>query len=216
MTSMTVLVADDHVLVRESVTRVVAAEPGFEVIAEASSGTDALDLIQSKEPDIVLLDITMPGLDGLQTAARIRQRFPNVRIIMLTMHEDDANIRAAMGISVDGYVSKGSGLEELVDALRSIAAGDSYLASGIARRVMHMAAGRSVNPAGTLTKREFEVLRLLAAGGRPADIASKLHLSIKTIKNHLTTVYAKLGVATASQAVAEAYRLGIVSASSPN
>lgn len=214
--SIKVLVADDHSLLRESVTRAVASSEAFEVVGEAADGGEAVDLVRRLDPDIVLLDITMPGIDGIEAATRIRQLFPDVRIVMLTMHEDEANIRAAMSVNVDGYVSKSCHLEELLEALDAVAAGGSYLASGVANRVMQMAAGRSTNPVSTLTRRELEVLRLLALGGRPASIASKLHLSIKTVKNHLTTVYAKLGVSSASQAVAEAYRLGVVSPTNSN
>jgi DNA-binding NarL/FixJ family response regulator len=130
-------------------------------------------------------------------------------LLFLTMHDDDATVAKAVGLGADGYVLKTASTDELRAALQAIAAGGSYLSPSIARRVMGLANGRP-DPT-TLTERELEILRLLAQGNRPAVIAGRLFVSVKTVKNHLTNVYAKLAVETGTQAVAEAYRRGLVS-----
>lgn len=208
-TPVSVIVVDDHSLVRESVVRAVEVEPGFHVVGEGADGQEALDLVDRLHPDVLVLDITMPGIDGLEAASRVRQRHPGTAVLLLTMHEDEATVRAAMGAGVAGYVPKRSDLDELLNALRTVAAGENYVAGSVARLVMQLASGRRAGPVALLTSRELEILRSLAAGNRPGTIAEQLHLSVKTVKNHLTTVYAKLGVETAAQAVGEAYRLGL-------
>lgn len=205
-----VLIIEDHTLVRQSLVKTVTAEPGFEVAGEAGHSDEALELVRTRRPDLVLLDIGIPGEDGLQIAARLRKQSPSVRILFLTMHTDDASIRRAVALGADGYVPKTASTEELVQALRAVAAGGSYLSPGVARRVMDLAGGRGAGPGGRLTDRELEILRLMAEGLRARDIAARLFVSEKTVKNHLTSIYAKLGVETAAQAVAEAFRLSIV------
>lgn len=206
-----VVVVEDHALVRQSLVKTVAAEPGFEVVAEAERAEQALEAVKSFTPDLVLLDISIPGFDGLQVAEKIKQMTPEAKILFLTMHDDDASIRKAVSIGADGYVPKTATTEELLQALHVVASGDTYLSPGIARRVMNLAGGRGGSPADSLTDRELEILALLASGARPAEVAERIFLSVKTVKNHLTSIYAKLGVASAAQAVAEAYRRGLVS-----
>jgi DNA-binding NarL/FixJ family response regulator len=127
------------------------------------------------------------------------------------MHEDDASISRAIGIGADGYVLKTASTDELLQAVRAVAEGGSYLSPAIARRVIDLAGGKRGGSGSRLTERELEILRLLSEGNRPAEVAQKLFVSIKTVKNHLTSIYSKLGVATGAQAVAEAFRLGLVS-----
>lgn len=205
-----VVIADDHTLVRQSLIKLVEAEPGFEVIGDVDRGDAVVDAVTRGVPDIVLLDISMPNLDGIEVASELRRSSPEARILFLTAHDDDATVRRAVGIGADGYVSKTASTGELLQALRTVAAGGSFLSPSIARRVMEMASGREDEPARSLTEREMEILRLIATGMRPTDVAERLFLSVKTVKNHLTSIYAKLGVQTAAQAVAEAYRLGLV------
>jgi DNA-binding NarL/FixJ family response regulator len=151
----------------------------------------------------------MPGGNGLEVAAQMRTAAPNTRFLFLTMHDDDASISKAIALGADGYVLKTASTDELLTALRAIAEGGSYLSPAVARRVIDLAGGKSAT--ANLTDRELEILRLLAQGARPGQVAEKLFVSIKTVKNHLTSVYAKLGVQTGAQAVAEAYRKGLVS-----
>jgi DNA-binding NarL/FixJ family response regulator len=204
-----VVVVEDHTLVRQSLVKTINAEDGFEVAGEAGRGDEGLALINKLSPDVVLLDITMPGGNGLEVAAQLRTAAPNARFLFLTMHDDDSSISKAIALGADGYVLKTASTDELLTALHAIAEGGSYLSPAVARRVIDLAGGKS--PSANLTDRELEILRLLALGARPGQVAEKLFVSIKTVKNHLTSVYAKLGVQTGAQAVAEAYRRGLVS-----
>ncbi|MBW3578109.1 MAG: response regulator transcription factor [Actinobacteria bacterium] len=206
---MRIVVVEDHTLVRETVVKVVSAQPDFEVVGQAGMAEEAFDVIRRNQPDLALLDVSMPGMDGFDLATRLKELQPDVRLIFLTMHEDDRSLQRAMSVGVDGYLPKTASVDEVLRALRAVAEGGSYLSRDIARRMMDLASGRASDGVN-LTERELEILRLMAAGVRPAQVAERLFLSLKTVKNHLTSIYAKLGVETAAQAVAEAYRLGIV------
>jgi two-component system response regulator NreC len=206
-----VVVVEDHTLVRQSLVKMVSAEPGFEVVGETGRGDEAVELLARLKPDVALLDIAMPGADGLEVAERAKVRTPETRMLFLTMHEDDASIMRAVSLEADGYVLKTASTEELMQALRTVAGGNSYLSPRIAKRVMNLAGSRNSTAHTRLTDRELEILRLLASGIRPAELAKQLFVSVKTIKNHLTNIYAKLGVQTGTQAVAEAFRRGLVS-----
>ena len=204
-----VVVVDDHALVRQSIVKAIDSEPGMEVVAEGGDGITALRLVATHEPDLVVLDIAMPGKDGLAVAEQLRAGHPATSVLFLSMHDDDASLQRAVALGARGFVSKSASVDELLDALRAMRDGGSYLSSGVATRVMDLAAGRSATSDLGLTAREREILGLLTAGKRPGDIADHLFLSVKTVKNHLTSVYQKLGVETGAQAVAEAYRLGL-------
>jgi DNA-binding NarL/FixJ family response regulator len=201
---------DDHTLVRQSLVKAASAEPGFEVVGEAGRGDEALQLILACKPDIVLLDINLPGLDGFGVVEGLRKAPWPVRVIFVTMHDDDAHIRRAMRAGVAGYVSKTASTQEVMAAITTVAAGGSYLSPEVARRVIGFAS-MSSGISGDLTERELKILEMLASGGRVQEVADSLFLSVKTVKNHLTSIYVKLGVQSAAQAVAEAYRLGMVS-----
>ena len=201
-----VLVADDHTLVRESIVKAVSGEPEVEVVAEAADGTEALAFAQEHRPDLVLLDVAMPGLDGLSVAEQLRKERPDLRIIMLTMHDDEISVERALGVPVDGFVSKSAAIVELVSAIATVRSGGRYLSDDLPQRP---SGGKGSS--GALTAREREVLQLLSEGLRPGEIAERLFLSIKTVKNHLTSVYNKLGVETGAQAIVEAFHRGIVS-----
>lgn len=209
-----VVVVEDHMLVRQSLVKTVGALEGFSVVGEAGSGAEALELIARTNPDLVVLDIGLPGGDGLEVGSRLRKTAPDVRILYLTMHDDDASIRKMVAIGADGYVPKTASVEELLQALHAVAGGASYLSSAVARRVMDIAGGRREATASRLTDRELEILDLLARGLGAGDVADRLFVSVKTVKNHLTNVYVKLGVRGAAQAVAAAYRQGLVATAS--
>lgn len=207
--AISVVILEDHTLLRQSLVRLLSAEPDIVVVADTGDGRQAADVIVTALPDIAILDVEVPRRGGLDVAAEVRRRAPEVRVVFLTMHEDDTTLREAIRLEADGYLPKSASFDEVVDALRAVAGGASYLSPTIARRVLSLARG----PAGArpdLTDRELEVLQLLAAGRRTNDIAAELTLSVKTVKNHLTSIYGKLGVQTAAQAVSEAYRRDIV------
>lgn len=203
-----IVLADDHTLVRQSVSKLLNGTEGMVVVGEASDGVQAVDLVRLHRPDIAVLDVSMPNKDGLEAAEEIRQDPGDVKIVMLTMHDDDATLRRSTEAAVDGFVAKTASTDEVVNAVRTVAEGGAYVSPTVAMRMMRLASG--TRPGNNLTQREVEILKLLAQGSRIQDIAETLFLSSKTVKNHLTSVYAKLHVETAAQAVAEAYRTGIV------
>ena len=204
-----VLLLEDHTLVRQSLVKTLEAE-GIIVVAEASNGTEALPLIDKHQPDVVILDIGTPGMDGLDVGRLLKRRAQAPKILFVTMRDDDSTIWQAVQMGADGYVLKTASTEELVHAVRSVAEGGAYMSAAVQRRVMQMASGDRQTTNAGLTQREFEILDLLSAGNRPSEIASKLFVSVKTVKNHLTSIYSKMGVQTGTQAVAEAFRRGMV------
>ncbi len=209
---MRVLVADDHRLVRQSIVKAIGTLDDFEVVGEAGDGGEAVDLVRSLRPDVVLLDITMPGMDGLQAARVILELGvdPSPEIVFLSMHDDLRTIQRALDLGAAGYVSKDASLAEVTEALRAVGAGSSFLSPVVAAKVMDLASQREGHAVTRLTDRELEVLELLSGGARLDEIAERLFLSVKTVKNHLTSIYAKLGVSTGTQAVAKAYQEGLV------
>ncbi|MBS3939390.1 MAG: response regulator transcription factor [Actinobacteria bacterium] len=209
MSALRVVVADDHTLVRQSVVRALTQADDVDVVAEAADGPGALAAVREHQPDLLLLDIAMPGVDGFATAQQVRRAAPDVRILFLSMHDDDASLRHALALDADGFVSKSAPVSELLEGVRRIGAGERFLSAALADRQVVLAGDGDDVPPPNLTGREREILGLLAQGLRPGEIASSLELSIKTVKNHLTSVYNKLGVETGAQAVAEAYRRGL-------
>jgi len=206
-----IVVVEDHTLVRQSLVRTINAEAGFEVVGESDRGDRAIETIVSLEPDLILLDIEMPGGDGLSVATEIKKKLPLTKIVFLTMHDEDSSIRRAVGLGVEGFLPKTASTEELLQALRVVSEGGSYLSPSVARRVMELVESRRSRGGNQLTDRELEVLQLLTQGRRPQEMAEALFVALKTVKNHLTSIYSKLGVETGTQAVAEAYRQGLVS-----
>lgn len=207
-TDIRIVLADDHTLVRQSVSKLLDGTIGMKVVGEAADGSQAVDMVRLHRPDVAVLDVSMPGMDGLEAAARIRKDLDDVKIIMLTMHDDDGSLRRATEAAVDGFVAKTASTDEVVNSVRTVAGGGAYVSPDVAMRMMRLASGS--RPGSQLTEREVDILEQLAQGSRIQDISDALFLSPKTVKNHLTSVYAKLHVQTAAQAVAVAYRSGIV------
>lgn len=210
--TLRVVLIDDHVLVRQSVGLIIGAAGGFTVVAEAGTPDEGVAAVSLHRPDLVVLDVGLPGRSGVDVARMIKTAHPGIRIMFLTMHEDDATISSAVALGADAYVLKSASTDELLMALRAVACGGSYLSPAVARSVMLRSHSRSMT-ASDLTDRELEIVRMLSAGSRPAQIAKTLSLSLRTVRNHLANVYAKLGVQSAAQAVSEAYRRGYVSRS---
>ncbi|MFT4745874.1 MAG: DNA-binding NarL/FixJ family response regulator [Nitriliruptoraceae bacterium] len=208
-TMTTILVVDDHALVRDSLVRALVAD-GHDVVGACRGPEEAMRLLLSLAPDVVLVDVNLGArVDGVELAEEIRRVAPSVRVAIVSMHDDDPTVRRAMEAGVAGFVSKDEPLDELLHAVRTVASGGSYLSSRLAGSVIAMMGGRS-DGSHHLTNRESEILQHLARGERTSDIADALFLAEKTVKNHLTNLYGKLGVSTAAQAVAEAFQRGLV------
>lgn len=207
-----VVLADDHKLVRAGFRAMLKTLPDVEVVAETENGRVALELIRKHNPDIALLDITMPGLTGLEVAARVFAEMPKVRVIILSMHTADEYIVQAIRAGIAGYLLKNAEPMELELAIRSALAGDIYMSPGVSKRVIHEFA-RKTNFTTTmdlLSPRQREILQLLAEGNTNKEIATMLNLSIKTVETHRKELMERLGLHDVAGLVRYAIRMGIV------
>jgi DNA-binding NarL/FixJ family response regulator len=201
------LIADDHPVVRDGLKGMLAAEADLEVVGEAADGRELLKLAETLRPDAVLVDLRMPVVDGVTAIGRLRERWPQVGILVLTTYDTDSDIQRAVEAGATGYVLKDAPREELLRAIRATARGQSFLSPSVAARLM----GRLRGAAGeTLTVREAEVLELVAKGRGNREIARSLRLSEATVKTHLIHIYAKLGAADRAHAVTLAIQKGII------
>jgi len=214
-----VLVADDQAAVREGLVTLLDLDPQIAVVAEAADGSRALDAVAAADPDVVLMDLHMPVMDGIEATAQIAANHPRTRVVVLTTYADDASIYGALQAGALGYLTKDSGREDIVRAVVAAAAGQAVLEGEIQRRLVTAASTARPNPLpqtavpspDNLTTREIEVLRLIAAGRSNAQIASELFVSEATVKTHINHLFAKTGVRDRAQAVRYAYRHGLVS-----
>ena len=192
-----VLIADDHKIVRDGLRRILTANADVEVAGEASDGDQALALVRANEYDVALLDISMPGLSGIDLIKRLKLERPGLRLLVLSMHGEDQYAARVLKAGASGYLNKDSAAEQLVGALRKVAAGGVHIGEAAAASLV--AAERE--PHHALSNREFEVLRLLVAGRSPTDIAEQLHLSVKTVSTHKTRMLEKLKLHTTADLV---------------
>ena len=211
-----VVVADDQELVRTGFARILASEPDIEVVGEAVDGSVALQLVESHAPDVVVMDIRMPVMDGIEATRQIVARDePRPRVIILTTFDLDEYVYAALAAGASGFLLKDVRAETLVDGVRVVAAGDALLHPAVTRRVIQHFVSRgpssAVSDLKDLTPRETEVLELIAQGRSNAEIAADLVVSPATVKSHVGRVFAKLGVRDRAQAVIAAYESGLVS-----
>jgi DNA-binding NarL/FixJ family response regulator len=193
-----VLLADDHPIVRDGLRRLLAADPHFEVAAEAADGDQALALVRANEYDVAVLDMSMPGLSGLDLVKRLKQEKPALRLLVLSMHGEQQYAARALKAGASGYVNKDTAAEQLLGALRKVAAGGVHVSDAAAASLV---AGAGAAPHEALSNREFEVLRLLAQGLTPTEIGKRLHLSVKTVSTHKSRAQDKLGVAGTAELV---------------
>lgn len=203
-----VVVADDHPIVRQGVVALLEDEVDIEVIAQVSDGRAALSAVLTQDPDLVLMDLRMPEMDGVEATRAIRDRRPEIAVLVLTTYDTDEAIVRAVEAGAVGYMLKDSPTEDLVDAVRRAAAGETVLASPITKRLVERM--HHVSP-DALTSREIEVLREVANGNTNAQVAESLHISEATVKTHLIHIYDKLAVSDRAAAVARAYEKGILS-----
>ena len=202
-----VLIADDHPVVRSGIKGMLEPDPGFDVVGEASSGLEAAALALREHPDVVLMDLQMPGLDGASATAQIRAQLPTTQVLVLTTYAADADIVRAIDAGAVGYLLKDAPHEEIARAVRAAARGETTLAPAIAQRLMQ----RVRSAAGdALSAREIAVLQLAARGLSNSEIAKELFVSTTTAKAHLVHIYAKLGVNDRTAAVTTALERGII------
>jgi two-component system response regulator NreC len=213
VTPTRVLLADDHAILRQGLVGILATSGEFEVVAEAADGHEAVERSLATRPDVVVLDITMPRLGGLEAARRIRKALPGTKVLVLTMHEDEEYVLKMVRAGASGYVVKESAASELLAAVRALRGGHAYFAPAAARAVSeaYLAGGRlPEDPYDRLTDREREVLQLLVEGRTNAQVAELLFVSAKTVDNHRTRLMEKLGVHNAAGLVRFAARRGLL------
>jgi DNA-binding NarL/FixJ family response regulator len=209
MRKMRILLADDHQLVREGLRTLLASAPDMEVVAEADHGDSAVEKALALGPDIALLDISLPGADGIEAARRISRARPDIRCVMLTMYDDAANVDRALRAGAKGYILKDAGIGTLLDALRAVHRGDVWLSPQVSAHVVHGYLNTDDAPSDPLTDREREIVRLLAEGYDSRGVGDVLGLKMKTVQNHRTRIMEKLGVQTTQALVRYAFRAGI-------
>jgi DNA-binding NarL/FixJ family response regulator len=201
-----VLVADDHPVVRGGIVALLQTAPDVEVVGEATTGLEAVDLALALTPDLVLMDLRMPGIDGDETTARILAARPSIKVVILTTYETDDSILTSIEAGASGYLLKAAPQEEILTGVRSVARGEVALAPRIAAVLVQ----RLKSPTPTLSPRETEVLKLVAAGQSNPSIAASLFLSEATVKTHLIHIFEKLGVSDRTRAVTKAMELGLL------
>jgi two-component system, NarL family, response regulator DegU len=207
------MLADDHQMLREGLRRSMV-EQGFDVVGEASDGMEAVEAAFRLRPDVILMDVTMPEMDGVEATRRIRQSLAETRVVMLTMHADQDVLANAIRAGASGYLVKDCSTEEIADAVRMAATGDTpispQLAASMLDEVRRLDQRHAADEDRVVTRREEEVLQLIADGCSTPEVAERLFISQKTVKNHLASIYQKLDARDRTQAVLQAVRMGIV------
>ena len=207
-----ILIADDHPLFRDGLRKLIESTPAMDLVGEATTGAEAVEMARELQPDVVVMDLHMPEVNGIEATRSIVETSPHVGVLVLTMFEDDRSVFAAMRAGARGYLLKGSDHDETLRAIRSVGAGEAIFGPAIAERLIaFFASGVSGPPPAfpELTDREREVLELIASGTTNAGIASALTLSQKTVRNHVSNIFTKLRVADRAQAVIRAREAGI-------
>jgi len=213
MDTIRVLIADDHAVFRDGLRRLLKLLPEVEVVGEAATGEEAVYRAMTLQPDVILMDLQMPGLNGIDATRRVLDMSPHVGVLALTMFEDDDSVFAAMRGGARGYLLKGADRSEIARAIAAVARGEAIFSPAIAHRMMQYFA--SIQPPTArqafpeLTERERDVLALIARGHTNAEIAERLHLSPKTVRNHVSNIFHKLQVADRAQAIIRARDAGL-------
>ena len=215
MTTIKVLIADDHLFYREGVRTLLNTAEGIEIIGEASNGQEVVERAAELQPDVILMDLKMPGLNGIDATRQIIQKQPKVGILVITMFDDDESVFAVMRAGARGYLLKDADQEELVRAITAVYHDEAIFSPAIARRMMNYFShlprerARAENVFPDLTEREYEILELIAQGHGNPGIANKLSLSVKTVQNYVSNILNKLQVADRSEAIVRAREQGL-------
>lgn len=212
--TVSIVLADDHPVVRRGMRSLLESEPDFSVVGEAGDGLEIVRMVERLQPDILLLDLMMPSLSGLEALRIIHQRAPRLRVVVLSMHSNNAFVAEALKNGANGYVLKGSTEEDLVRAVREVAAGKRFLSAPVTEKAIEAYIEQSrtaeIDPHETLTPREREVLQLAAEGNTSTEIAARLHLSHRTVENHRANLMRKLGIQNQTELVRYALRRGLI------
>lgn len=206
-----ILIVDDHPVVRDGLVAILSTQPEFEVVGEVGSGREVIDQVAGLRPDVILLDLEMPGLDGVETLRRLRQVDGEIRVIVFTAFDTDERILAAVQAGAQGYLLKGAPRQELFNAVRVVYGGGSLLQPIVASKLLRQVSQEPENAPDTLTPRELEVLQLLARGRQNKEIAAELVISERTVKFHVSSILGKLGAGNRTEAVTIAAQRNLIS-----
>jgi len=210
---MKILICDDQAVIRDGLEMLLKLERDFEIVGAAQDGAEAIELAAQKEPDLILMDLKMPGTNGIEATREIRARFPDTKVLILTTYDDDEWLFDAIRAGASGYLLKDTPRQKIIEALRGTVEGRSFLDPAIAGKLLNQVASNQKQPASVLaeklTERELDVLRLIAKGFNNSDIAGQLHLSEGTVRNHVSAILEKLGVSDRTQAAVIAIQHGL-------
>lgn len=208
-----VIICDDQAIIRDGLEMLLKLEKDIEVAGQAQDGAEAVEIVKKTQPDLVLMDLKMPGLNGIEATRQIRTRYPHVKVLVLTTYDDDEWVFDAIRAGASGYLLKDTPREEVIKAVKGTAAGKSFVDPAVAGKLLTQVAGKPAPPStlltDKLTEREVDVLRLVARGFTNTDIAERLHLSEGTVRNHVSAIFAKLEVADRTQAAVIAIQHGL-------
>jgi len=213
MPPLRIAIADDHPLVRSGLRALLMAAEDLEVVGEAATGEEAVTLATTLQPDVIVMDLRMPGISGIEATRRIVQANPHIRILVVTLFEDDDSVFAALRAGARGYILKDANEVEVLRAIRAVSSGDAIFSATIAQRLLNFFASprpaQAVLPFPDLTDREREILTLIAQGHSNAEIAQSLVISMKTVRNYISSIFSKLQVADRAQAIIRAREAGM-------
>lgn len=213
MTLMKILLCDDQAVIRDGLEMLLNLEKDIQVIATAQDGAEAVELAAQKKPDLILMDLKMPGTNGIEATRQIHARFPDIKVLVLTTYDDDEWVFDAIRAGASGYLLKDTPREKIIEAIRGTVAGRSFVDPAVAGKLLNQVASNQTQPASLLTdkltERETDVLRLIAKGFNNGEIANQLHLSEGTVRNHVSAILEKLGVSDRTQAAVIAIQHGL-------
>jgi len=213
--NLRIVLVEDHTILREGLRALLSADPNFEIIGEAQNGREAVRCVEKLEPDLLLMDLSMPRMSGMEAIREIKRRYPEVKIIALTVHKTEEYLLTTLKAGADGYVLKDATHEELVMAIKNVMRGKSYLSPGVSEKVIEgylsgRESNRSASPWETLSQREREVLKLIAEGFKNKEIAEDLCISLKTVEKHRANLMKKLDLHNAAALTVYAVQKGLV------